>query len=187
MFNFNPLANVNDTCIPYIYGCTDPSMFNYQIEANAEDFSCIPFIYGCTDSTAINYDSTANTDNSSCVAMVVGCMNQSAYNYEPLANIPDSCYYDAGCITGPGNPYWLNNPCYAWVIDVDEYCCENEWDNICQLTYDYCEGTWVGPLPKRMANLIMITDILGRPAEITKNQMLFFIYDDGTVEKKIVK
>jgi len=190
MFNFNPLANAQDTnnpCVPYIYGCTDPSMFNYQAEANTEDFSCIPFIYGCTDSTAINYNPLANTDNSSCIEVVVGCMDQDAWNYEELANVPDTCLFAAECITGPGEPYWLNDPCYAWVIDVDEYCCTNDWDNICQLTYDYCEGTWVGPIPKRIANLIMITDILGRPAKINTNQLLFFIYDDGTVEKKIIK
>jgi len=34
---------------------------------------------------------------------------------------------------------------------------------------------------------MIITDILCRPAKITKNQLLFFIYEDGTVEKKIVK
>ncbi len=189
MFNFNPLANANDTCIPFIYGCTDPSMFNYQMLANTEDFSCMPYIYGCTDSAAINFDSLANTDNFSCISRVYGCMDPSAYSYNEIANInvEDSCFYDAGCVTGPGSPYWLNNPCYAWVIDVDDYCCENGWDTICQATYNYCEGTWVGPLPKRMSSLIMITDILGRPAEITKNQLLFFIYDDGTVEKKIVK
>ena len=191
MFNFNPLANAEYTpsnCIPYIYGCTDPSMQNYSPQANTEDFSCIPFIYGCTDSTALNYDSLANTDNNSCINVVTGCMDPLAYNYDPEANVSGGhCHYDASCITGPGVPYWLNDPCYAWVIDVDEYCCENEWDEICQLTYNHCEGNWVGPLPKRMANLIMITDVLGRPAEITKNQLLFFIYDDGTVEKKIVK
>jgi len=174
--------------VPYIYGCTDPSMLNYNSTANTEDFSCISYVYGCTDSTALNYDSTANTENGSCVAVVKGCMDPNAYNYNYEANVSDnSCNYDAGCVTGPGSPYWLNNPCYAWVIDVDEYCCENEWDEICQLTYNHCEGSWVGPLPKRMSNLIMITDILGRPAEITKNQLLFFIYSDGTVEKKIVK
>ena len=190
MFNFNPLANAdNNSCTPYIYGCTDPSMLNFNPQANTEDFSCIPYIYGCMDSAAFNYDSTANTDNGSCISVVEGCMDQDAYSYNELANvnIEDSCFYDAGCITGPGVPYWLNDPCYAWVIDVDEYCCENDWDNICQLTYDYCEGTWVGPLPKRIANLLMITDILGRPAKIEKNKMLFFIYDDGTVEKKIVR
>ena len=153
MFNYNPLANVdNNSCVPYIYGCTDPSMLNYNPSANSEDFSCIPYIYGCTDSTALNYDSTANTDNGSCVAMVEGCMDQTAWNYDILANVNDSasCLYDAGCITGAGNPYWLNDPCYAWVISVDDYCCENEWDNICQLTYDYCEGTWTGPIPLRV-------------------------------------
>jgi len=191
MFNFNPVANANDTCIPFIYGCTDPSMFNYEASANSEDFSCVPFIYGCTDSLALNFDATANTDNGSCVAVVVGCMDQDAYNYNELVTVSeqDSCLYDAECVTGPGIPYWLNDPCYAWVIDVDEYCCENEWDEICQATYDYCEGTWIGPLPKRFTKkLIMITDILGRPVNnITENKILFFIYDDNSVEKKLIK
>mgnify|MGYP005814867021 CR=1 FL=1 len=191
MFNFNPLANAdNNSCVPFIYGCTDPSMLNYNSQANTEDFSCIAYIYGCTDSTALNYDSTANTDNNSCVAVVEGCMDGAAYNYDVTANVDDSisCLYSANCITGPGNPYWLNDPCYAWVIDVDEYCCENEWDTICQATYNYCEGTWVGPLPKRFdKELIMITDILGRPAKIGERQLLFFIYNDGSVEKKYIK
>ena len=83
--------------------------------------------------------------------MIVGCMDPAAYNYNILANVSDSanCLYNANCITGPGNPYWLNDPCYAWVIDIDNYCCENEWDTICQATYDYCEGTWVGPMLSR--------------------------------------
>ena len=193
MFNFNPLANAPSNlvpCIPYIYGCTDPSMLNYNPNANTEDFSCIAYIYGCMDSTALNYDSTANTDNGSCVAMVEGCMDQNAWNYDILANTHDSisCLYDAGCVTGPGNPYWLNDPCYEWVILVDEYCCENEWDTICQATYNHCEGTWTGPLPKRFnKELLMVTDILGRPAKPGNNKVLFFIYNDGTVEKRLTK
>ena len=75
------------------------------------------------------------------------------------------------------------------IIDIDDYCCDNEWDEICQLTYNYCEGTWVGPLPKRLnKKLIMITDILGRPVNnIKENTLLFYIYDDGSVNKKIIK
>ena len=190
MFNYNPLANVdNNSCAPYIYGCTDPSMLNYDPNANAEDFSCIAYAYGCMDSTALNYDSTANTDNGSCIEIITGCMDQDAWNYDILANVQGGhCHYDAGCVTGPGNPYWLNDPCYAWVILVDEYCCENEWDTICQATYNHCEGTWTGPLPKRFnKELIMVTDILGRPAKPGSNQILFFIYSDGTVEKKLTK
>jgi len=35
--------------------------------------------------------------------------------------------------------------------------------------------------------LVKITDILGRNAKGKKNELLFYLYDDGTVEKKIYK
>tara|TARA_Y100000817_G_scaffold287266_1_gene255694 strand:+ start:8255 stop:10552 length:2298 start_codon:yes stop_codon:yes gene_type:complete len=144
-FNYNSAANTDDdSCIPFIYGCTDATMFNYDPEANAEDGSCIPYIYGCTDSSAFNYDPTANTDNGSCEEVVVDCMDPLAYNYNELANEPaDNCLYDAGCIGGPGEPYWLNDLCYAWVIEADPYCCSDEWDNTCQDTYNYCQSTGI--------------------------------------------
>jgi len=193
MFNFNPLANAdNNTCISFIYGCTDPSMLNYNPQANTENFSCIPFIYGCTDSTSFNYNPLANTDNNSCVAVVEGCMDQAAYNYDPLVNLSafNSCLFDAGCYSGPGDPYWLNDECYAWVTDVDSYCCDNDWDTICQLTYDYCNGTFIGNIPARQTaskKLVLITDLLGRKIKEKNNTILLYIYDDGTVDKIIKK
>ena len=145
MFNYDPNANVDDgSCVPYIYGCTDPTMFNYDSTANTDNGSCIPFIFGCTDSTALNYDPTANTDNGTCILPIPGCTDPNAYNYDPTANVPDSsaCLYDAGCYGGPGVPYWLNDGCYAWVIDVDSYCCTDDWDASCQSMYDYCQQGW---------------------------------------------
>ena len=190
MFNYNPLANAdNSSCTPFIFGCTDPSMLNYDPLSNTEDFTCIEFLYGCMDQAALNYDSLANTENESCITIVEGCMDLNAYNYSVEANVSDNnCLYDAGCITGPGLPYWLNDPCYAWVISVDDYCCENEWDTICQLTYNHCEGTWTEPIPKRFTEkkLLMITDLLGRPVNKIKNELLLYIYDDGSVERKII-
>ena len=144
-FNYNPLANVDDGgCIPIIVGCTDPSAFNYDPNANTEDFSCIAIVYGCMDSNSVNYDPNANVDNGTCITAIVGCTDPNSYNYNPLANVsdPTACLYDAGCITGPGSPYWLNDQCYAWVIDVDNYCCDNEWDPTCQELYNYCENGW---------------------------------------------
>lgn len=144
-FNYNPLATVDDgSCIPVIEGCTDPSALNYNPEANTEDFSCIEIVYGCTDPESVNYNPEANVDNGTCITAVVGCMDPESYNFNPEANVPDpdACLYDAGCITGPGNPYWLNDNCYAWVIDVDDYCCDNEWDPVCQEMYNYCENGW---------------------------------------------
>jgi len=192
MFNYNPLANAdNSSCAPYVLGCTDPSMLNYDPLSNTEDFSCIEFVYGCMDVMALNYDSLANTENNSCVTVVEGCMDLNAYNYLVEANVSDNnCLYNAGCITGPGLPYWLNDPCYAWVISVDDYCCDNEWDDICQLTYSYCDGNYIGDIPARKATikkLVAITDLLGRPAKEGNNKLLFYIYDNGTVEKRITK
>ncbi len=34
---------------------------------------------------------------------------------------------------------------------MDDYCCGNEWDDVCQATYDYCEGNWVGDIPARIS------------------------------------
>jgi len=51
---------------PCVLGCTNTSMFNYNPLANVNDSSCIPYIYGCMDSLATNYNSTANTDDGSC-------------------------------------------------------------------------------------------------------------------------
>jgi len=192
MFNYDPLANAdNSSCTPYVLGCTDPSMLNYDPLSNTEDFTCIEFLYGCMDVMALNYDSLANTDNNSCVTVVEGCMDLNAYNYLVEANVSDNnCLYDAGCITGPGLPYWLNDPCYAWVISVDDYCCDNEWDDICLLTYNYCDGSYIGPLLSRVEEekrLLSITDVLGRPTIATRNVLLFYIYSDGSVEKKITR
>jgi hypothetical protein len=151
-FNYDPLANTdNGSCIPIVYGCMDENSFNYDPNANVNQVSetdftnpCVPIIYGCMDSTSVNYNPEANVDNGSCIEAVVGCTDPNSYNYNPEANVADdeSCLYDAGCITGPGEPYWLNNQCYAWVIDVDDYCCDNDWDPVCQEMYNYCEQGW---------------------------------------------
>ncbi len=169
-FNYDINANTdNGSCISYIYGCTDSTAFNYNSNANTDNGSCIDVLLGCTDNTALNFNPLANTldnsccyiggctdpaavnynenacyDDNSCITAVPGCTDVSAYNYNPAANVTDSlaCLYDAGCYGGPGVPYWLNDGCFAWVIDVDDYCCNNEWDATCQSMYDYCQLGW---------------------------------------------
>ena len=170
MFNYDSNVNTdNGSCIPFIYGCTDSTQYNFDPTANTDNGSCIPYIYGCTDNTALNFDPLANTldnsccyiggcidptavnynpnacfDDNSCITAITGCTDVSAFNYNPAANVSDSlaCLYDAECYGGPGVPYWLNDGCYAWVIDVDDYCCTNDWDASCQSIYDYCQQGW---------------------------------------------
>jgi hypothetical protein len=140
--NYDPNANVdNGGCFTTILGCTDPNAFNYDEFANTDDFSCVPVIYGCLDSIAFNYDSLANTSNDNCLEVIEGCMDNTAYNYDAFANTESyDCLYDAGCIDGPGIPYWLNDTCYSWVILVDPYCCNTNWDEKCQQLYWHCYG-----------------------------------------------
>ena len=144
-FNFNSNANVDDgSCIAYSYGCTDPFAFNYDSIANTDDGGCIEVINGCTDTTALNYNIVANTDNGSCIYPLPGCTDPTAENYNISANVSDSsCYYSAGCYAG--DVYYIPNECFSWVIEVDPFCCDDEWDNACQDLYVYCESGWSGP------------------------------------------
>jgi hypothetical protein len=154
-FNYNEAATDPAECEEVVFGCTDPTMFNYDEQANTENNSCVPFIYGCTIPEAINYDPMANTNNGSCELPMPGCMDPDAANYNVYANVPDNeqCLYDAGCITGPGNPYWLNNGCYAWIIEVDPYCCEVAWDATCVDLYEYCEQGWPQNITETTRNI----------------------------------
>ena len=145
-FNYNINANVDDgSCIPIIFGCIDATAFNYCDTCNTDNGSCIEVINGCTDSTALNYYAFANTDNGSCIYPVYGCNDPSAINYDPFVNVPDSsCEYSAGCAVG--DVYTLPNACFEWVIQVDPYCCSDNWDNTCYELYNYCEEGWTGPV-----------------------------------------
>ena len=169
--NYDPIANVdNGSCFITVLGCTDPEAFNYNEEANTEDFSCVPFIYGCMDSTAFNYDPLANAEDE-CELVVEGCMDASAYNYDVFANTEAECLYDAGCIDGPGIPYWLNDTCYAWVIMIDPYCCNNAWDDKCQQIYWSC--SWDSPLDTRDLlrghNIVMYPNPMGDVLNVLTN------------------
>ncbi len=170
--NYNPDANTdNDSCIEIVEGCTDPNAFNYNANANVEDFSCIEVIIGCTDENAINYDPLANTDSGSCIDVLTGCTDVSAYNYSLTANTDDgSCVYDAGCSGGPGEPYWLPNECFAWVISIDTECCSGEWDSYCVELYNYCDLGWPIDLEEISRELLIypnpVIDMLNSTQEI---------------------
>ncbi len=144
-FNYNPNANVEDgSCVPVVFGCIDPTAFNYCDTCNTDNGGCIPTINGCTDSTALNYNEVANTDNGSCIYPLPGCTDPTAVNYNTEANVPDSsCYYSADCYVG--DIYYIPNACFEWVIEVDPYCCDDQWDYACDDLYAYCQDGWTGP------------------------------------------
>ena len=142
--NYNAEANTDNESCYYNAGCTQAGYVEYYdqgYEADYDDGSCETLaVFGCMDAEALNYDPEANVDTGDCIEVILDCMDPNAFNYNELANTPneDACLYDAGCITGPGEPYWANDYCYSWVIEVDPYCCETAWDAVCEEMYSYC-------------------------------------------------
>ena len=75
------------------------------------------------------------------------------------------------CINVDDVPYWYSN--WSNTIDPQHYFSNN------------CSGTSVEEHSTNK-ELLKVTDLLGRETKGTKNDVLFYIYDDGTVEKKII-
>ena len=46
--------------------------------------------------------------------------------------------------------------------------------------------TGISDIAKNKSNLVKITDMLGQETPYRRNTPLFYLYDDGTVEKRIV-
>jgi len=171
-FNFNLNSNTEDGSCYYQPGCTQAGYLEFytqEFDADFDDGSCQTLVaFGCVNEFACNFDPEANLDNEGCLYAdigydcegnclddldldgicdeneILGCTNQNAWNYNPEATDDnEECLYDAGCVGEPGNPYWLNDGCYAWVIDVSQSCCNNEWTSGCQVLYNYCDENGV--------------------------------------------
>lgn len=125
--NFDPQANFDDgTCTTAIYGCTDVSAFNFDVDANIAsgilsdgtscgygNCMCIPIITGCTDPSASNYIvpsnpmTDVNTSSNTCVFN--GCTNSIASNYSFPLSSP--------AITATGQTLIVNSVTLGTVFD----------------------------------------------------------------------
>ena len=173
-----------------VYGCADSTMFNYDVNATWDDSTCVSYIYGCTDSTMFNYDVNANTDDGSCIPTVYGCTDLIACNYFSLANIDNgSCNYNSvsydTLVSNIGivwNSITLTNSGDYSVVLINSVQC----DSIAYLNLTINNTTSILDIIENKKKLVKITDILGQEIPRRRNTPLFYIYNDGTVEKKII-
>tara|TARA_B110000444_G_C18648037_1_gene504696 strand:- start:507 stop:866 length:360 start_codon:yes stop_codon:yes gene_type:complete len=116
------------------------------------------------DTLACNYHSLATIDDGSCLDLL-GCTSPWACNYDALANCEDgSCLYG-------------NNGCTdSTAINYDSTATCN--DGSCQYTTGIQEQS-------TNKKILKVIDVLGRETKQT-NHPVFYIYDDGTVEKRII-
>jgi len=68
-----------------------------------------------------------------------------------------------------------------WIVGVID-----DFSNLNTHTSDCISSTSIEALEPIKRELVEVRDVLGRKAKYTSNQPLFYIYDDGTVEKRIV-
>ena len=157
---------------------------------------------GCTDPTACNYDPLAIIDDGSCIyppvtSMILGNTQTnflSIEQYSVTQNIGSTFHwninpFNAGNII---NGQTTNSIETQWgttsgdftlcVIETDINGCVGDEKclliNVVNLTnIEEYNG---------QNNLLKITDILGKETPYRRNTLLFYIYDDGTVEKRVI-
>ena len=127
--------------------------------------NCAAVVFGCTDSLACNYDSLANTNNGSC-----------NYNY-------NSSSYDTLSVTA--SIVWNGNTLSVSGDYTDTLINSAGCDSIAYLNLTITNTTGILDLTSKK-QIVKITNMLGQETPYRRNTPLFYIYDDGTVEKRIV-
>jgi hypothetical protein len=188
---------------------------NGNIDSWANFSANCNLIYGCTDSLACNYDPLAVIDDSSCYygtiytfAPTSACdsfmLGNSVYyttgvyvDTIPISNGCDSIVnftvyiiqstfsYDTVSVTT--SVYTWNSITITTSGDYSDTLINSVGcDSIAYLNLTITNTTGLLDVTNTEKTLLKITDILGQETPYKRNTPLFYIYDDGTVEKRIV-
>ena len=164
-------------CVP-LFGFGQGSIISFTISPIYPTETDTVYIYAdlmfsssdCNCFTKTHYMSansiTATTLH--CLGMLTTtCNTTDTFKIEPLGT--GTYIFDLTLSTGFGGP-----PCTAGIVP-------NDYDTI---TFSVSPSTSVEEYNTNK-KLLRTTDILGRETKETKNTLLFYIYDDGTVERRI--
>jgi len=113
-----------------IFGCTDPSYFEYSEEATFNDSSCVTLIInGCMDSNSCNYDQSANQ---SVDCDYITCLDECGVLNGDNSSCVDDCGIPNGdnssCVDECGVPNGDNSSCVdeCGVPNGDNLSCTDE-------------------------------------------------------------
>ena len=195
-------SNPNLTCIDVddaSWSTSNWTVANGNIDSQhyfSNDCSSVP--YDCTDSLEVTDVIIDNTNLT---------MNIAIYNgYNSFLNYPHVAFtIDAnGDTIQTGNMnlfgafnydttwynYSISSPSLFPTYPLTSYFVYTSsltfMSDTCVLIYNSTPTTILYPSYNNEKEIIKVTDLLGRETKGTKNEVLFYIYDDGTVEKRIV-
>jgi len=185
--NIDPWSNFSANCNP-IFGCTDSLSCNYDSLATADDGTCVyPVIWQqglsiCDGDSILVGSSFYDTAGVFTDTLTAGNGCDSIL-YTTIVVDPNTSSYDTLSVTNVA--LWWN----AMLLDVsgdysDTLTNANGCDSIANLNLTVTT-TGISDIANNKSNLVKITDMLGQETPYKRNTPLFYIYDDGTVEKRI--
>jgi len=167
--NFNTTNNPNLYCIDVddvAWADTNWIVANGNIDSTMSFSTNCATAFGCTDPNACNYDALATIDDSSCIYGI------SSSSYDTLL-VAASIVWNGNTLNVSGD--------YSDTLINSVGC-----DSIAYLNLTITNTTGLLDVTNTAKTLLKITDILGQETPYRRNTPLFYIYDDGTVEKRIV-
>jgi hypothetical protein len=188
--SFNSTGNSSLTCISvddWVWSAAN--WFNVDVQHYFNN-NCNGLItWDCVNNTCVNPGTGSGAYNSLC-ACESACIIMPSWNciggacIDPgtgLGSFTDSLQCVSSCITPP-NPTWN---CTGGAC-IDPGTGLGSFTDSLQCVIN-CTSTDLSNLKDlNTVKLIKIIDVLGRETPYKKRTPLFYIYDDGTVEKRIV-
>ena len=210
---FDSLTSLNTNCnysnpCNMTYGCTDVLACNYNPLATIDDSSCVynyisTYIVTACDSYSW-FDSSGDTIYTALNSNVLSGGGNGVYSVNGL--YIDTVIYtnQGGCDSIVILNLFLSISTYSY--DTISFLDSIIWNNLLVFTsgtyysilinsggcdstaylYAISSTTGISDIANSKSNLVKITDILGQETPYRRNAPLFYIYDDGTVEKRIV-
>jgi hypothetical protein len=169
LINFGNLQNLNMGSILCEVDSTGQLVFelrfvNGQNLYRAHKFDWFFTFPGCIDSLSCNFDSTANFSDSSCLF--------STFSYDTVVV--------NGSYLWNGNSFNVSGD-HAILLTNSVGC-----DSTAFLNLTINNFTIINDFPRNKKKLIKIVDLFGRESYALRNKVLFYIYSDGSVEKRII-
>lgn len=193
-FHQDSIFNVIDSMALYL---NDAQLRNFQQWPTLGNYVWPNFYVGNTYQDELNFfknwigDRLLWIDNNlggNCYE-ILGCNDPFACNFDPLANTNDgSCNYNTASydtlfstITINWNGLnLLSSGDYSYSLINSSGC-----DSIANINFTIIISGILNLPITQSKYLIKVTDVLGRETKGIKNEPLFYIYDDGSVERKL--
>jgi Leucine-rich repeat (LRR) protein len=203
-FGFDSQSYFSNNCSA-IYGCTDTLACNYNSLADTDDGSCV-YLTTSIDNVGNHCDSytwidgiTYTSSNNSAIhtlQTVNGCDSVFTLNLtitgNPIGQISQfGVTLQVAAFSGVG-PYtytWNTSASTQTITPTANgtyWCVITDANGCVSDTSYYNYSTTAINEINTTKQLLRITDLLGQETPYRKNTPLFYIYNDGTVEKKVV-